>query len=153
MATTGCSFLPAQAGNDAAWSGGLFAGHHPDTVPFPFRRIFLQLSTAIYVGLGEFIGWIERERILEGLYRSIPFSGAVEIEAAPELVERLHHVGECFLGMVVENLDHADRLRFAFDHHLVDLAAAIGAAQLGHGELADQDMRIILLAGAFEPGR
>ena len=33
-----------------------------------------------------------------------------------------------------------DGLRLAFDHHQIHLARAVGAAQLGVGELADQDL-------------
>ena len=89
--------------------------------------------------------------LLEGRGSLFEASPTVLVHGQAVKLEEFGQLGEATLVVEVEDLVHRDRLRLALDDHLVDDAAAVGAAQLAEGVFADQDLRAVGLARAFEP--
>src|SRR5262249_11942551 len=104
------------------------------------------------IQLRSLIVWIVSQRLFEGVYRLLPGAGAVELDSIAKMAEHIHHRRERRFGMVVENLVNTNRFGLSFHDHRINLACAIGAAQMSQSLLTDQDVSTILLAGTFETG-
>src|SRR5208282_2646252 len=105
------------------------------------------------IGGGQLVSGMTLERLHElGNGVGKP-SGAVVTDAFVKVAHDIHQVGKTLLGVVVKHLINAHGLGLALHQNPVDSADAIGPAQSAEGIFADEDLRRISLAGAFESGR
>ena len=110
------------------------------------------MTATVQVELRGFVVRVDFLDGVENLGRLVPLSIVPAAVPVDEETQSLDKVRVGFVVVKIENLVPPDWLSLPFDDLVIDLSRPVGCLYRLGGELADENMSAVLLAGALDAG-